>query len=68
MEKAYQPTEKQREVMELSSVIENAPYLLADGRNLGYIGMGKSSTCNCSSSQSSGGTCRALSLEDSASE
>ncbi len=46
-------------------MLENAPYLLNEGEQLTYVGAGKSGTCNCASSNSSGGTCRALSLENS---
>jgi N-acetylmuramic acid 6-phosphate (MurNAc-6-P) etherase len=68
MEKVYHPTREQQDYLEISSVLENAPYLLNEGRSLSYVGAGKSGTCNCASSKSSGGTCRALSLENSVSE
>jgi hypothetical protein len=61
-------TKKQREILDLSSVLENAPYLLTDEEDLTYVGKGKSGTCQCSSSKSSGGTCRAISLKKSASK
>lgn len=69
MERVYQPAREQ-EILEISSVLENAPYLLNEGEKLSYVGAGKSKsgTCNCASSKSSGGTCRALSLENSVSE
>lgn len=69
MEKVYQPA-REHEILEISSVLENAPYLLNEGEKLSYVGAGKSKsgTCNCASSKSSGGTCRALSLENSVSE
>lgn len=69
MERVYQPAREQ-EILEISSVLENAPYLLNEGEKLRYVGAGKSKsgTCNCASSKSSGGTCRALSLENSVSE
>jgi len=70
MEKTYQLTNEQKDILEMSSVLENAPYLLCKGEKLTYVGAGKSKsgTCNCASSNSSGGTCRALSLENSVSE
>ncbi|HLC78176.1 MAG TPA: hypothetical protein VJH92_03570 [Candidatus Nanoarchaeia archaeon] len=70
MERAYKPTSEQEDILEISSVLENAPYLLNEGEKLTYVGAGKSKsgTCNCASSKSSGGTCRALSLENSVSE
>ena len=68
MERAYQPTREQKDILEISSVLENAPYLLNEEKVLTYVGTGKSGTCNCASSNSSGGTCRALSLEHSVSE
>jgi len=68
MERTYQPNRGQQDYLEISSVLENAPYLLSEGVDLTYVGAGKSGTCNCASSKSSGGTCRALSLENSVSE
>lgn len=68
MKKAYQPTSEQKDILEISSVLENAPYLLCEEERLTYVGAGKSGTCNCASSNSSGGTCRALSLETSVSK
>ncbi len=70
MERAHQLTREQQDYLEISSVLENAPYLLNEGESLTYVGVGKSKsgTCNCASSRSSGGTCRALSLENSVSE
>lgn len=70
MEKVYRPTREQRNLLEISSVLENAPYLLDQGERLTYTGSGrsKSGTCNCASSRSAGGTCRALNLENSVSK
>ena len=68
MERTYRPTSEQVDILDMSSVLENAPYLLNEGEKLTYVGAGKSGTCNCASSNSSGGTCRALSLETSVSE
>jgi len=70
MERTYQPTREQQDYLEISSFLENAPYLLNEGESLTYVGAGKSKsgTCNCASSNSSGGTCRAISLENSVSE
>lgn len=70
MERTYNPTREQEDLLEISSVLENAPYLFNQGSTLKYMGKGKSKsgTCNCASSKSKGGTCRALSLENSVSE
>jgi len=68
MERAYKPTSEQEDILEISSVLENAPYLLNEGEKYVGAGKSKSGTCNCASSKSSGGTCRALSLENSVSE
>ena len=70
MERAYQSAREQEDILKISSVLENAPYILNKGERLNYVGTGKSKsgTCTCSSSRSSGGTCRALSLENSVSE
>ena len=66
--KTYRLSREQEDILEISSALENAPYLLGGGQSLTYVGSGKSGTCNCASSNSSGGTCRALSLETSVSE
>ncbi len=64
MKRTYQQTSK-KDLLEMSSVLENAPYLIkGDSKEWNYT-VGKTGTCNCASSRSSGGTCRALSLEDS---
>jgi len=59
-------------LLELSPIIEDAPYLVeGSDRSLygGYGGKSKSGgTCNCASSNSSGGTCRARPLETRATE
>lgn len=68
MRRIYQPSREQKDILEISSVLENAPYLLIKEEKLTYVGAGKSGTCNCASSNSSGGTCRALSLENSVSK
>jgi hypothetical protein len=61
MENKYELNEK---ILSMSSAIEDAPYLFMKGVKTSYIAeAGKSATCQCRSSRSSGGTCRALSLE-----
>lgn len=68
MEKAYRPTREQQDYLEISSVLENAPYLFSEGRSLTYVGAGtsKSMPGSCSSGKSRGS--KALSLENSVSE
>jgi len=64
MEGQYTLTsEQEANLLEMSSVIEDVVYLFSGG-NIPYSAKaGKSATCNCRSSRSSGGTCRASSLE-----
>ena len=37
MERAYKPTSEQEDILEISSVLENAPYLLNEGEKLTYV-------------------------------
>jgi hypothetical protein len=45
-------------VIEASSVLEDAPYIISRELSQGIYSRG--STCNCASCSSSGGTCRAV--------
>jgi len=64
MKKQYNSaSEQEANLLEMSSVIEDVAYLFSRD-NIPYsTKAGKSATCNCRSSNSSGGTCRAASLE-----
>jgi hypothetical protein len=66
MEKDYKHfSAEEIDILELSPILEHAPYLLQEAQELTYMtrGNSKSGTCQCASSRSSGGTCRALSLD-----
>ena len=55
---------RDKEILEMSSAIEDVAYLLTAEEDVAYsVVTGKCGTCQCSSSRSAGGTCRASSLE-----
>ena len=58
-------TREQIDYLEISSVLENAPYLFNEGRELSYVGSGKSKsgTCNCSSSKFFWGNLQSVKFE-----
>jgi hypothetical protein len=67
MENKYHTLGKRdEELLSISSAIEDIAYLLTIRDDVAYsivAGKCKCGTCQCSSSRSSGGTCRASSLE-----
>jgi len=55
---------KDEEILKMSSMLEDPAYLLTSSNEVAYsVVAGKCGTCQCSSSRSAGGTCRASSLE-----
>lgn len=62
MENTYSVRPDEQAVLELSSVLENAPYLLSEGEGMPYADIRNMSDCKCKSTRSSS-PCRATSVE-----